>query len=80
MYAALDSFDPLGRAGLAAALPAEELYDAWCAARDEALLAYEAWCTAPWAAKAEAHAVYVAAFDREVAATELYRHSLAKAA
>lgn len=78
MQPALETFDHLDLAKAAAILPREELYDAWAAARDETRYGYEAWCAAPWAAKGEAHAVYVAALDREAAAAELYRHSVSR--
>jgi hypothetical protein len=51
---------------------AGDLYDAWSAARDESSAAYAAWCGAPQALKAEGHAVYVAAADREAAAIDVY--------
>lgn len=50
----------------------EALYDAWAAARDEALVAYRVWCLAPEDEKADAHAVYVAAADREAAAADVF--------
>jgi hypothetical protein len=79
MHAALETFEHLDFAKAAAAVPSEELYDAWCAARDDAQFAYDAWRTAPWPLKDETHAVYSAAFDREAAAAELYRQSIAQA-
>jgi hypothetical protein len=76
MYAATDTLDQLDLTAVATDIPLEELYDAWCAARDEARFAYDEWCDAPWPERGEAYAVYVAAADREQAAAELYRRSV----
>jgi len=42
-----------------------ELFDAWTFAAAAAALAFDAWRTAERAEKRVAHAVYVAALDRE---------------
>lgn len=42
---------------------------AWCDAADEVAAAYEAWGCAPRRWRALAHAAYVAALDREQAAS-----------
>ncbi|MEA2478381.1 MAG: hypothetical protein QOJ07_303 [Thermoleophilaceae bacterium] len=42
-----------------------ELFDAWLFAATEATLELQSWTAAPSERKAEAHAVYVAALDRE---------------
>jgi hypothetical protein len=48
----------------------EELYDAWQAARDQALLAYRIWCAAPSDEQGDAYAAHLAAEDREAAAAD----------
>jgi hypothetical protein len=61
------SASPSARAWLA-----DELYDAWRAARGEALTAYRDWSDAKEAVKRDAYAVYLAAADRESAAAATY--------
>jgi hypothetical protein len=43
----------------------EDIFDAWVFAADDAKLALDAWSTSPSDHRAEAHAVYRAALDRE---------------
>ena len=43
----------------------EDVFDAWAFAADDAKLALDAWAASPTEHRAEAHAVYRAALDRE---------------
>jgi hypothetical protein len=47
-------------------------YDAWIAARADTRAAYRWWMMAPQPLRGEAYAVYLAAADREDAATSAY--------
>ena len=49
---------------------------AWHLACEDALGAYRAWCDAARTAKADAHAAFVAAADREAAAAEGLRRAV----
>lgn len=42
-----------------------ELFDAWVFAARDAELAFGAWASSEWRGRADAHAVYRAALDRE---------------
>jgi hypothetical protein len=56
-----------------------KLLGAWRAACEEAWLSYAHWCSAPASERALAHAVYVAAADREAAAAEHLSRGMATA-
>jgi hypothetical protein len=43
----------------------EDVFDAWAFAADDAKLALDAWAASPSDHRADAHAVYRAALDRE---------------
>jgi hypothetical protein len=43
----------------------EDVFDAWAFAADDARLALDAWAASPSDLRAEVHAVYRAALDRE---------------
>ena len=50
-----------------------DLFDAWVFAEADATLALGAWRSAPHAEKRNAHAVYVAALERETKAADVFR-------
>ncbi len=60
---------------LGTARPAD-LYDAWLFAEADATLALAAWQSAPRGSKADAHAAYVAALDRETHAAAVLESRL----
>jgi hypothetical protein len=68
----------LARLSLKRVRPAD-LFDAWLFAETEAALALAAWRSARTAEKADAHAAYRAALDREAQAAELLELRLARA-
>jgi hypothetical protein len=53
-----------------------DLFDAWLFAENEAALALGDWSAAPTELKGDAHAVYVAALDREAQAADVLRQRL----
>jgi len=53
-----------------------ELFDAWKFAAIDVALALEAWRSADRLEKRDAHAVYVAALDREAHAAAMLQHRL----
>jgi hypothetical protein len=53
-----------------------DLFDAWMFAEADAALAIAAWEAAPAEEKGDAYAAYVAALDRETAATHLLARRL----
>jgi len=57
-----------------------EFFDAWKFAAADAAVALEAWRSAARAEKRIAHAVYVAALDREACAAAMLEHRLRPAA
>jgi hypothetical protein len=66
-----DSQDPIATLHLPVVRleASEDLRHAWHVARDEALLAYRDWCAAEEDCREGAYFAYVAAADREQAAT-----------
>ncbi len=53
-----------------------DLFDAWVFAENDVELALARWWAAPPALKADAHAAYGAALDREACAAEMLRQAV----
>ena len=53
-----------------------DLFDAWVFAENDVEIALARWWAAPTALKADAHAAYGAALDREACAAEMLRRAV----